>query len=314
LREFRIGTRESRLALWQARWVAAELNELCPGIKTTLVKIKTKGDNILDTALSKIGDKGLFTKELEAALIKGDIDMAVHSMKDLPAKLPPGLFIAAICKREYPGDVLISRKGLSLAQLPAGALIGTSSLRRIVQVRGFRPDLQAASVRGNLNTRMRKLDEGRFDALLLAYAGIVRLGYNNRITELVPLKIMLPAAGQGSVGVEAREDDAELLAVLSKLDDQPARKAVIAERSLLNRLEGGCQVPIGTLAWVDGEEIVLEAVVADLDGKKTVRRSMAGHSDDPAGLGARLAKKMIADGAGEILDKVRQEFDKDGIG
>ncbi len=309
MREYRIGTRESRLAMWQADWVAGRLKDLQPGIKVSLVGIRTKGDNILDAALSKIGDKGLFTRELEAALLNDQVDMAVHSMKDLPTGLPEGLVLGAVCRREYPGDVLVSRRGSKLADLRPGAVVGTSSLRRIAQLKRFRPDLATVDVRGNLNTRLRKLDDQDLDALVLAYAGMVRLGYRDRITEMIPFEVCLPAVGQGSIGVEARADDREILELLDRLDHGPSRKAVTAERSLMRALEGGCQIPVGALALVDGDEIVLEAMVADLDGGSMVRMSMSGPAGDPGGLGRRLAEGMMARGAGEILKKVRQEFD-----
>ena len=308
MREFRIGTRESRLAMWQANWVAGRLREISPGIGISPVGIKTKGDNILDSALAKIGDKGLFTRELETAVLNGEVDMAVHSMKDLPTALPQGMVLAAICRREYPGDVLVSKRG-GISELPWDAVIGTSSLRRIAQLKRFRPDLQMVNVRGNLNTRLQKLDTGSMDALILAYAGMVRLGFKARITELVPFEISLPAVGQGSVGVEAREDDRELLQILKHLDHRPSRIAITTERSLMKRLEGGCQIPVGALAIQDDDEIVLEAMVADLDGKMMIRSSMSGPLEDPEGLGIRLAEGMLAKGAGEILKKVRQEFD-----
>lgn len=311
MREYRIGSRESRLAMWQANWVADRLRDLRPGIRVSLVGIRTKGDNILDAALSKIGDKGLFTRELEVAMLSGEVDMAVHSMKDLPTRLPGGLVLGAVCRREYPGDVLVSKRGEKLDRLRPGAAIGTSSLRRIAQLKRFRPDLATVNVRGNLNTRLRKLEEQDIDALVLAYAGIVRLGYRDRITELVPFEINLPAVGQGAIGVEARENDRDLLELLAGLDHGPSRKAVAAERSLMGRLEGGCQIPVGALALLDGDEIMLEAMVADLDGVNMVRMSMSGRAGDPEGLGRRLAEEMLARGAGEILKKVRQEFDAD---
>ncbi len=311
MREYRIGTRESRLAMWQAEWVAGRLRDLRPGIRVSLVGIRTKGDNILDAALSKIGDKGLFTRELEVAMLNGQVDMAVHSMKDLPTRLPGGLVLGAVCRREYPGDVLVSKRGEKLDQLRPGAVIGTSSLRRIAQLKRFRPDLTMVNVRGNLNTRLRKLEDHDIDALVLAYAGMVRLGYRDRITELVPFEINLPAVGQGAIGLEAREDDRDVLELLAGLDHGPTRKAVFAERSLMARLEGGCQIPVGALALPDGDEIMLEAMVADLEGVSMVRMSMSGPAGDPEGLGRRLAEGMLARGADEILKKVRQEFDVD---
>lgn len=309
MREIRIGTRESRLAIWQAGWVAQRLREISPVSTVRLVGIKTKGDNILDAALAKIGDKGLFTRELEVAMLKGEVDVAVHSMKDLPTKLPEGLVIGAICRREHPGDVLVSKKGDGLAGLRPGAVIGTSSLRRIAQLKRFRPDFQMVNVRGNLNTRLKKLDDQDIDALLLAYAGLVRLGFKDRITEIVPFDIVLPAVGQGAIGVEAREGDREILRLLDILDHAPTRKAITAERSLMRSLEGGCQVPIGALAIQDSDEIVLDAMVADLEGKMMIRKWLSGPEKDPEGLGERLAQELIAEGAAEILKKVRQEFD-----
>jgi len=310
MREFRIGTRESRLAMWQAQWVADRIKQLRPGLAVSLVGIRTKGDNILDAALAKIGDKGLFTKELELAMINGEIDMAVHSMKDLPTQIPAGLALGAVCRREYPGDVLVSRRGLGLKDLPPGAVLGTSSLRRIAQMKRFRPDFKIVDMRGNLNTRLRKLSEQELDALVLAYAGLVRLGFKDRITQIIPFEIDLPAVGQGSVGVEARAGDREVLDLLSGLDHGPSRSAIAAERALLKKLEGGCQIPVGALALVDGDEIVLEAMVAGLDGSEMVRMSLTGPAGDPEGLGERLAQAMIGRGAGEILKKVRQEFDQ----
>ncbi|MHB8157617.1 MAG: hydroxymethylbilane synthase [Desulfocucumaceae bacterium] len=311
MRELRIGTRESKLAIWQSEWVSQSLRKLRPDLKVRLVGIKTKGDNILDAALAKIGDKGLFTRELEVAMLNGEVDMAVHSMKDLPTQLPEGLTLGSVCRREYPGDVLVAKKGHGLLDLRRGAVIGTSSLRRIAQLNRLRPDFTMVNVRGNLNTRLRKLEEQAIDALVLAYAGMVRLGWKDRITELVPFEMMLPAVGQGAIGVEAREDDREVMGLLRELDHAPSRIAVTAERALLKRLEGGCQVPIGALALQDGEEIVLEAMVANLDGSTMIKLSMSGPVKDPEGLGVKLAEAMIAKGAAEILKQVRQEFDAD---
>lgn len=311
MREIRIGTRESRLAMWQAGWVADRLMEIRPGARVVLVGIKTKGDNILDAALAKIGDKGLFTRELETAVLEGRVDLAVHSMKDLPTELPGGLVIGSICRREYPGDVLVSKDGRSLADLPRKAVIGTSSLRRVAQLKRFRPDLTTVDVRGNLNTRLRKLEEKDIDALVLAYAGVARLGLRERITQRIPFDVLLPAVGQGAIGVEAREDDAEILGLLKELDHGPTRAAVTAERALMRRLEGGCQIPVGALAVLEGDEIVLEAMVSDLDGVSMIRSVMSGPAEDPRGLGVRLAESMLARGAGEILKKVRREFEAD---
>ncbi|HBV96792.1 MAG: hydroxymethylbilane synthase [Peptococcaceae bacterium BICA1-7] len=309
MREIRIGTRESRLAMWQAGWVAERIKEISPGCAVRLVGIKTKGDNILDAALSKIGDKGLFTRELEHAMIREEIDMAVHSMKDLPTLIPDGLTIGAVCLREYPGDVLVSKNGCKLSDLRPGAVIGTSSLRRIAQLKRVRPDFQFVNVRGNLNTRLKKLAEQDIDALVLAYAGLIRLGFRDRISEKLPFDILLPAVGQGAVGVEARVGDRFVMDLLKEIDHGPSRLAISAERALMRRLEGGCQVPIGALAIKDDQELLLEAMVASLDGSAMIRLSLTGSVNDPESLGTRLAEAMLAKGAGEILRKVRQEFD-----
>ncbi|MFZ5644015.1 MAG: hydroxymethylbilane synthase [Bacillota bacterium] len=311
MREIRIGTRESRLAMWQAEWVAERIKEVRPDLVTSIVGMKTKGDNILDAALSKIGDKGLFTRELEFAMLEGKVDMAVHSMKDLPTRLPEGLIIGAVCRREYPGDVLVSKSGAGIKELKEGAVIGTSSLRRIAQLKRIRPDLNMVNVRGNLITRLRKLDEQDIDALVLAYAGMVRLGFKDRITDKISFEFILPAVGQGAIGIEAREEDTEMIEILKSIEHEPTRLAVSAERSLMKRLEGGCQIPVGALAVLDNEEIVMEAMVADLEGKNIVRMTMSGPLTDPEGLGIRLAEAMLDRGAEEILKKVRQEFDED---
>ncbi|MGQ9558357.1 MAG: hydroxymethylbilane synthase [Desulfurispora sp.] len=311
-RTIRIGTRESALAVWQARWVQQRLAGCWPEYRFELVGMKTKGDKILDTALARIGDKGLFTKELEQAMLRGEIDLAVHSMKDLPTKLPAGLFVAAVCPREYPGDGLVSRRGLALQQLPPGARIGTSSLRRQAQLKHYRPDLQFITVRGNVQTRLRKLEELELDALVLACAGLVRLGLQEHITQRLPYDIVLPAVGQGSIGVEARQDDDFIINLLSPLDHPPSRAAITAERAFLQRLEGGCQVPIGALGLVDGEQLTLQGVVAALDGRELVRDSITGPAAAAAALGVQLAETLLVRGAARILQETRQEFESNG--
>lgn len=311
-RTIRIGTRESALAVWQARWVQQRLAGCWPEYRFELVGMKTKGDKILDTALARIGDKGLFTKELEQAMLRGEIDLAVHSMKDLPTKLPAGLFVAAVCPREYPGDALVSRRGLALQQLPPGARIGTSSLRRQAQLKHYRPDLQFVTVRGNVQTRLRKLQELELDALVLACAGLVRLELQEHITQRLPFDIVLPAVGQGSIGVEARQDDDFIINLLKPLDHPPSRAAIMAERAFLQRLEGGCQVPIGALGLVDGERLTLQGVVADLDGRELVRDSITGTTAAAEALGVQLAEILLARGAARILQDTRQEFESNG--
>ncbi|MGB9802437.1 hydroxymethylbilane synthase [Desulfofundulus sp.] len=307
--EIIIGTRDSQLAMWQARWVLEKLQKLNPGKRFILRGMKTRGDHILDVALAKIGDKGLFTKELEAALSAREIDMAVHSMKDLPTRLPEGLIIGAFCQREYPGDVLISRHGLTLDALPPGARIGTSSLRRTAQILHFRPDFNVITIRGNLNTRLRKLEELNLDAIILAYAGIHRLGCDERITQLIPFDVCLPAAGQGAIAVEIRANDPEIDDLIRPLDDHDSRAAITAERALMRKLEGGCQVPIGALGRVQHNQLLLEGSVASLDGSHLIRDRISGPPDQAEQLGEELATRLIGMGAGEILEKARREFD-----
>jgi hydroxymethylbilane synthase len=308
-REVAIGARDSVLALWQARRVMEDLQEMYPGCVFRTVGIKTLGDRVQDVALARIGDRGLFTKELEAGLLRGEIDLAVHSMKDLPTRLPEGLTIGAIGRREWPGDVLISRRGLTLEQLPEGSSVGTSSLRRASQLLRFRPDLKIISVRGNLTTRLRKLSEHDLDALVLAFAGVNRLEYNNLITQKIPYAICLPAAGQGSIGVEIRMDDARMQEMVARLDDPDPRLAITAERALMKELEGGCQVPVGALGEVEGGRLTLEGMVLTLNGQRFVRDRISGPKEEAAVLGRELAQKLLAQGAGEILKSARGEFE-----
>ncbi len=308
VKEIVVGTRSSPLALEQTNLVIERLQEKFPGICFRKRLIKTTGDNILDTALAKIGDKGLFTKEIELALLDGTADIAVHSMKDVPTSLPEGLTIGAITAREYPGDVLVSRDGIRLGALPAGARLGTSSLRRAAQLLVYRPDLNIIPVRGNVQTRLRKLDEGQFDALVLAWAGLRRLGLDGRITEKIPFTLCLPAVGQGALGIEVREKDEEMLRMVSAINDPATNAAVQAERALLRRLEGGCQVPIGALGKVEGEELILEAMVAGLDGKPLYRAYEAGPSGQAVAIGERLAERLLDMGARHILEMLRKEF------
>lgn len=307
--EIVIGTRDSQLALWQARWVLQQLKELHPDKKFVLRGMKTRGDHILDVALAKIGDKGLFTKELEVALATGEIDLAVHSMKDLPTRLPGSLTIGAFCQREYPGDVLISRSGLTLEKLPTGASVATSSLRRTAQLLHFRPDLNITTIRGNVTTRLRKLEELNLDALVLAYAGLHRLGLDELITQSIPFTICLPAVGQGAIGIEIRADDEEIQKIISPLDHPDSRAAITAERALMKKLEGGCQVPIGALGQIKGDRLVLEGIVASLNGHQLVRDKISGNIDEAEHLGEELAGRLLELGAGEILKTARQEFD-----
>lgn len=301
MRELTVGTRGSRLALCQTDWVVGELRSLDASLCVEVRVIKTKGDKILDVPLAKIGDKGLFVKELEAALLSGEIDFAVHSAKDLPTEAPEGLCIAAIPERVDPSDVLISN-GPGLADLPRGARIGSSSLRRRAQLHNFRADFEICDLRGNLDTRLRKLETGEFDAIVLAYAGLHRMGWADRITEKIPTEICLPAVGQGALALEAREGD-EVVGILHALDDAETRAAVLAERSLMRALEGGCQVPIGALGTVEDGTITLRGVVASLDGSTLVLGEVTGEEPEP--LGQELAQVLLAGGAKEILEGVR---------
>lgn len=294
-----IGSRGSQLALWQARWVAARLEEL--GVETTLEIIKTTGDKITDVPLAKVGSKGLFTKEIEEALLDGRIDLAVHSLKDLPTVLPDGLTVAAIPQRETPYDALI---GSTLANLAHGARVGTSSLRRSAQLKRLRPDLVLEPVRGNLDTRLRKLDEGQYDAILLAAAGLRRLGWGERITELLPADVMCPAVGQGALAIETRDDHGAAFEVCSKLDHAATRAAVTAERAVLASLGGGCQVPIGAHAKVEGGTLALRAAVIHPDGEPLYLDTSSGAMEDAAALGAAAAARLLEQGARSILASV----------
>lgn len=307
-KEIIIGSRDSDLAMWQSRWVAQALRRAHPKQTIRIAGMKTKGDHILEVALAKIGDKGLFTKELEVALLSDTIDMAVHSMKDLPTGLPDGLVIGAVCQREQPGDVLISRDGADLDNLRRGARIGTSSLRRRAQLLHYRPDLQMVDIRGNLNTRLRKFKEQELDAIVLAYAGIKRLGFEDMISQYIPYEICLPAVGQGSLGIEVRANDGAIRELIAAVDHAPSRTAIQAERAFLKRLEGGCQVPIGALGRVEDGTLQLEGIVAGLDGTNAVRHAVTGSADEAAGLGNRLAEILLDQGAGDILRRARQEY------
>lgn len=308
-REFRIATRGSELALWQTNWVRSELEKRFPEARFETLTIKTTGDKILDVPLAKIGDKGLFTKELDTSLLKGETDFAVHSLKDLPTKLPEGLAIAAITKRWDARDVLISRNGEVLADLPRGARVATGSLRRRSQLLHYRPDFEILEIRGNLNTRFRKFDEADWDAMILAAAGVERLGWSGRISEKISTDILLPAVGQGSLAILCREEDDETREFLINMEDRESMLAARAERSLMRTLEGGCQVPIGAHASVSETGISLAGCVCSLDGHRLVRDSVStGPGGDPEEPGARLAEILLENGARGIL---REIFGKD---
>lgn len=306
-----IGTRDSALALWQTQWVLEQLQSRFPDQRFEVRAIKTKGDKILDVALAKIGDKGLFTKELEVAMLEGESDMAVHSMKDLPTNLPEGLTIGAICVREDYRDVLVGRTAHSLADLRPGARVGTASLRRKAQIWQVRPDLDLIDIRGNLQTRMRKMEEQEMDGIILAAAGVLRLGWAEKISQFIAEDVCLPAVGQGSVGIEIREGDAVIAAVVGSLNHAPSALCVTAERALLRCLEGGCQVPIGALGRLDpesnGQRLILDGIVASLNGRDVCRGTESGNVAEADAIGNRLAERLLAQGAGEILKAVRQE-------
>jgi hydroxymethylbilane synthase len=300
----RIGTRGSLLALQQSQWVRDTLMHRWPGLTVELQIIKTTGDKIQDVPLAKVGGKGLFVKEIEDALLAREVDLAVHSMKDVPALLPNGLIIAAIPAREDPRDVLVTRGVRSLKELPPQAKLGTSSLRRSAQVRALRPDLQVENLRGNLDTRLRKVEEGQYDAIILAAAGLHRMGWQARITQYLEPDEFLPAVGQGALGIEARADDDEVLGRLEPLHDPDTEVAVAAERSFLKELEGGCQVPIGGYARVIGEVVEFTGLVASVDGLVLLRRAGTAPVAEAAELGRRIALEILAAGGKAILDEV----------
>ena len=306
----RIASRGSELALWQARAVRDALLAAQPGLEVEISVVKTTGDRILDVPLAKIGDKGLFTKELDAALLAGDADLAVHSLKDVPTRLPDGLELVAVGRREDPRDVLILPPGRTgtLAALPPGARVGTSSLRRRAQLKALRPDLEVVDLRGNLNTRLAKLDRGEYDAVLLAAAGVVRLGWEERIAERLDPSEWLPAVGQGALGVVCRAGDERVRGLLSAFHDPFTAACTAAERAFLAALEGGCQIPIGALAHVDEDGLTLHGLVAGVDGEKVLRDSENAPSlDDASEAGRRLAARLLSLGAGEILARLRAE-------
>lgn len=303
-----IGTRGSALALWQAQWVRDRLARLYPSTRCDMKTIKTTGDKILDTPLAHIGDKGLFTKELENALLDGIIDLAVHSLKDVPTKLPEGLVIGAICEREDVRDVFIphpARRIKALADVPRGGTVATGSLRRKAQLLRHRPDLRIVDIRGNLETRIRKLKESDWDGMLLAHAGVTRLGKRHLIGEVIPTDVILPAVGQGALAIEIRVNDDFLQTALAPLDHESTRMATLAERALLRRLEGGCQIPVGAHARIVKSELMLDAMVASLDGTRMVTGSISGPADDAEILGAQLARQLLRDGAEAILKELK---------
>jgi len=304
-RTLRIATRSSALALWQAEFIKVELERLNDGITVELVKIKTQGDKILDVPLSKIGGKALFVKELEEAMMDGRADLAVHSMKDVPMELPEGLGLVAICEREDPTDAFISNDFDSVDALPHGAVVGTASLRREAQLRAYRPDLEIRTLRGNVNTRLAKLDAGDYRAIVLASSGLKRLGFHDRIRYSLPDSISLPAVGQGALGIECRLDDNELITMLAQLDHVDSSDRVKAERALNRRLEGGCQVPIAAYALLEDNDMLwLRGLVGAVDGTKVFRVEGRSHRKDGEKLGRELAEDLLALGADKVLAEI----------
>jgi hydroxymethylbilane synthase len=296
----RLGTRKSKLALWQANFVKEKLEAL--GCKVELVPITTTGDKILDAPLAKIGGKGLFVKEIENALLSGEIDLAVHSLKDVPMIIPEGLTISAITEREEPYDVLISRNGKKLEELPSGAVVGTSSLRRQVQIKRRRRDLRVEILRGNVDTRLRKLKEGLYDAIVLAYAGVKRMGFSGEISQV--LEDFIPAVGQGSLAIETRAEDERVINFVKVLNHEESRLRAVCERAFLRELQGGCQVPIGAYAWIEGDRIKIKGFISDLEGERFLEGYEEGSLQEAEEVGKRLAQRLLREGGEEILKEI----------
>ncbi|MEW7979210.1 MAG: hydroxymethylbilane synthase [Candidatus Sedimenticola endophacoides] len=303
----RIATRKSPLAMWQAEHVSRKLRQAHPGLRVELVGMSTKGDKILDTPLAKIGGKGLFVKELEQGMLEGLADIAVHSMKDVPVELPEGLHLAVIMEREDPRDAFVSNHHQGVEELPDGAVVGTASLRRQCQLQERRPDLRIATLRGNVNTRLRKLDEGEFDAIILASAGLKRLGFEDRITGFLEPEQSLPAIGQGAIGIECRADDPWVNGLLEVLHDEETAICVAAERAMNNRLMGGCQVPIGGYAVLNHGRLYMRGLVGEPDGTHIMRAEVSGTTDQAEELGIALAEELLGQGADQVLAHLYQE-------
>jgi len=299
--EIRIATRKSELALWQARHVADQLRALPQVSGVTLVPLSTRGDEILDKSLQKIGGKGLFIKELEVAMQTGSADIAVHSMKDVPAEMPEGFCIAAVLERANPHDAFLSAGNVPFSELPPGAKIGSSSLRRQAQLKAQRPDIDVIPLRGNVNTRLQKLADGQYDAIILASAGLERLGLHTHITSEFDVDVMLPAAAQGVVGVECLADHADLRAVLLNLEDPTSKYTTAAERAVAATLDANCQSPVASFATIDNDTLTIDALVASADGKTVIRQRLSGNIDDARQLGQRVAERLLEEGAGELL-------------
>ncbi|MBK4731596.1 hydroxymethylbilane synthase [Oxynema sp. CENA135] len=313
-RTVRIASRKSQLALVQTHWVRDELQKHYPEIAFEVHTMSTQGDKILDVALAKIGDKGLFTKELEVGMLNGDTDMAVHSLKDLPTNLPDGLMLGCVTERENPADALVvhaKHRDKQIDTLPEGAVVGTSSLRRLAQLRHHFPHLTFKDIRGNLNTRLAKLDAGEYDALILAVAGLQRLGMGDRVHQIVPPEISLHAVGQGALGIECRTEDPQILNLIKALEHRETARRCDAERAFLRELEGGCQVPIGVNTAIADGQLTLTGMVASLDGQTLVKDTVVGPADTAAALGVELAQKLRERGAGEILAEIFAQIERD---
>ncbi|RPF83064.1 MAG: hydroxymethylbilane synthase [Synechococcus sp. TMED20] len=311
LTHLRIASRRSQLAMVQTNWVKAELEKAHPGLTISVEAMATQGDKILDVALAKIGDKGLFTKELEAQMLIGRAEIAVHSLKDLPTNLPDGLMLGCISEREDPADALVvnaKNSDYKLDTLPEGSVVGTSSLRRLAQLRHHYPHLIFKDVRGNVITRLEKLDAGEYDCLILAAAGLGRLGFSDRIHQLIPGDISLHAVGQGALGIECIEGNPEVLEIIKALEHTPTSQRCLAERAFLRELEGGCQVPIGVNTSLEGDDLVMTGMVASLDGKRLIRNESRGSRTNPEAIGIDLANQLKRQGAGEILQEIFQEM------
>ena len=304
MKKLKLGTRGSNLALWQAFYVA-ELLKAKSNLEVEIVVIKTKGDKILDVALSKIGDKGLFTKEIENQLLDYEIDIAVHSLKDLPSVITEGLTIGAVLNRENPNDVLIAKDGLTIDELPSGAKIGTSSLRRIAQLKAYRPDIITVDIRGNIETRIRKMQKEGLDGIILAYSGVKRLNLDHLISEVIDNGVLLPAVGQGAIAIEIRKNDSQIEEVMALINDEETYLTTKAERAFLRTLEGGCQVPIAAYAYIRENKLNISGLVASLDGKVVYKSSLVGNENVAEQLGVDLAKELIDLGALDILHKIK---------
>jgi len=309
--KLKIASRRSKLAMVQTLWVKDQLERNIPNLEVSIEAMATQGDKILDVALAKIGDKGLFTKELEAQMLVGHADIAVHSLKDLPTNLPKGLKLGCITKREDPADALVvSKKNYcyKLETLPEGSIVGTSSLRRLAQLRNKFPNLVFKDIRGNVITRIEKLDSGEFDCIILAAAGLKRLGFESRIHQIIPSEVSLHAVGQGALGIECKSDDKKVLEIINVLEDKPTSQRCLAERAFLRELEGGCQVPIGVNSKIQNEQLCLTGMVASLDGERLIKDQYIGNVNDPEEVGKELAKKLKQQGAEEILSEIFEKF------